>query len=159
MVNVLVVYYSKGGNTRVMAEEVARGARDAGADVRLKPVEEASLDDLTWADGIIIGSPTYFGLPAAPIKKFIDESIKVRGKLEGKIGAAFSSSHHRAGGRETTMLAILQSMLIHGMMVCGDPISTGGHYGAAANSSPDQQAKKECYELGRRVTEIAKKLA
>ena len=158
MVNVLVVYYSKTGNTKAMAEEVARGARDAGANVRLKPVEEATIDDLLWAHGIIIGSPTYFGLPAAPIKKFLDDSVEVRGKLEGKIGAAFSSSHHRAGGRETTMLAILQAMLIHGMIVCGDPISTGGHYGAAANGPPDEQAKKECYELGRRVAKIAEKL-
>lgn len=158
MVNILIIYYSRTGNTKAMAEEVAKGARDAGAEVRLKSVDEASLDDLLWAHGIIIGSPSYFGLPAAPIKKFIDDSVKVRGKLEGKVGAAFSSSYHRAGGRETTMLAILQAMLIHGMIVCGDPIVTGGHYGAAANGKPDEQAKRECYELGLRVAKIAQKL-
>ncbi|MEM0232931.1 MAG: NAD(P)H-dependent oxidoreductase [Candidatus Nezhaarchaeales archaeon] len=158
MVNVLVIYYSRTGNTKAMAEEVARGARDAGANVKLRSVDEVKLEDLVWAHGIIIGSPTYFGLPATPIKKLIDESVKIRGKLEGKVGAAFSSSFHRAGGRETTMLAILQAMLIHGMIVCGDPLSTGGHYGAAANGAPDEQAKRECYALGRRVAEIARKL-
>ena len=158
MVNVVVIYYSKTGNTKAMAEEVAKGAKDSGADVRLKSVEEATLNDLLWAHGIVIGSPTYFGLPSAQVKKFLDESVKVRGKLEGKVGAAFSSSYHRAGGRETTMLAILQAMLIHGMIVCGDPLSTGGHYGAVANGPPDEQAKRECYELGKRIAKIAEKL-
>ncbi|MEM0233031.1 MAG: NAD(P)H-dependent oxidoreductase [Candidatus Nezhaarchaeales archaeon] len=158
MVNVLVIYYSRTGNTKAMAEEVARDAKDAGANVKLRSVDEVELEDLVWAHGIIIGSPTYFGLPVTPIKKLIDESVKIRGKLEGKVGAAFSSSFHRAGGRETTMLAILQAMLIHGMIVCGDPLSTGGHYGAAANGSPGEQAERECYALGRRVAEIARKL-
>jgi NAD(P)H dehydrogenase (quinone) len=92
------------------------------------------------------------------VKKFIDESVKVRGKLENKVGAAFSSSAHRAGGRETTMLSILEAMLIHGMVVCGDPLSTGGHYGAASNGSPDEQAERECRELGRRVALLAERL-
>lgn len=158
MVRVLVVYYSRTGNTKRMAEEVAEGAREAGAEVRLKDVRNTSLTDLEWADGIVIGSPTYFGLPAAEIKKLIDDSVRIRGKLENKVGAAFSSSHHRAGGRETTMLAILQAMLIHGMVVCGDPLRTGGHYGAAADLSPDEKALRECRELGKRVAKLAERL-
>ncbi|RLE87321.1 MAG: flavodoxin family protein, partial [Thermoprotei archaeon] len=69
MVNVVVIYYSKTGNTKAMAEEVAKGAKDYGADVKLKSVEEATLNDLLWAHGIVIGSPTYFGLPSAQVKK------------------------------------------------------------------------------------------
>lgn len=154
----LVLYYSRGGNTKSMAEEVAAGAREGGAEVVLKSVEEAKVEEMVEADGIIIGSPSYFGGPAAEVKRFLDESLRVRGKLEGKVGAAFCSSRHRAGGRETTMLSILQSMLIHGMVVCGDPLSTGGHYGAAANGPPDEQAKRECRGLGRRVAELAGRL-
>ena len=158
MARVLIVYHSETGNTEKMAFEVAKGAEEAGAEVRLKRVEEATNDDLVWADGIIIGSPTYFGLPSAEIKKFIDKSVSIRGKLENKIGAAFSSSGHRAGGRESTMLSILQALLIHGMVVCGDPLPVGGHYGAAAKGSPDEQAKKECRALGKRVAFLAEKL-
>jgi len=157
-VKVLVLYYSRGGNTKSMAEEVAAGAREGGAEVVLKSVEEAKVEEMVEADGIIIGSPSYFGGPAAEVKRFLDESLRVRGKLEGKVGAAFCCSRYRAGGRETTMLSILQSMLIHGMVVCGDPLSTGGHYGAAANGPPDEQAKRECRGLGRRVAELAGRL-
>ncbi len=60
--------------------------------------------------------------------------------------------------KETTLLAILQSMLVHGMIVCGDPISSGGHYGAACHKF-DERAKKECYGLGKRVAELTKKLS
>jgi NAD(P)H dehydrogenase (quinone) len=153
-IKILIVYYSKGGKTKKMAEEIARGAEGADAEVRLKRVEEATNEDLLWADGIIIGSPTYFGTVCSEIKKFIDDSIKIRGKLEGKIGAAFSSSGHRSGGKETTLLTILHSMLIHGMIVCGDP---GGHYGVATHTF-DEQAKRECYALGKRVAELVRKL-
>ncbi len=158
MARILVLYYSRTGNTKRMAEEVARGAREAGAEVVLKDVREARVEELLEADGVIIGSPAYFAGPAAEVKKFLDESIRVRGKLEGKVGAAFCSSRHRAGGRETTMLSILHSLLVHGMVVCGDPLSTGGHFGAAANGAPDEQAEKECRGLGRKVAQLAERL-
>lgn len=158
MANVLVTYHTRTGNTEEMAKEVGDGARDAGAEVRLKKVTDTKLDDLRWADGIIIGSPTYFGLLANEVKALIDESIEIRGELENKIGAAFSSSRHRAGGRETTMLSILQAMLVHGMIVCGDPLSSGGHYGAVSNGAPDDQAREECRELGKRIASLCKRM-
>ncbi|MFH0854829.1 MAG: flavodoxin family protein [bacterium] len=154
---ILIIFYSRGGTTRKMAEEIERGAKDAGAEIKLKETKNAGNEDLLWADGIIIGSPVYFGLPAAEIKKIFDDSLAVRGKLENKIGAAFTSSYHPTGGKETTILSILQSMLVHGMIVCGDPLKSGGHYGAAC-SKFDERAKKECYGLGKRVAELAKKL-
>lgn len=159
MKNILVIYYTRTGNTETMAKEVERGAREGGAaTTRLKTAVDVEMDDMRWADGIIIGSPTYFGLLAQEIKALIDRSIEIRGELENKVGAAFSSSAHRAGGRETTMLSILQAMLVHGMVVCGDPLSSGGHYGAASNGAPDEQAMRECRELGKRVTLLAEKL-
>jgi NAD(P)H dehydrogenase (quinone) len=160
MKNILVIYYTRTGNTETMAKEVERGAQEGGAaTTRLKTATDVEMEDMRWADGIIIGSPTYFGLPTQEVKALIDRSIEIRGELENKVGAAFSSSAHRAGGRETTMLSILQAMLVHGMVVCGDPLSSGGHYGAASNGAPDEQAMKECRELGKRVTLLAEKLA
>jgi NAD(P)H dehydrogenase (quinone) len=97
MVNVLVVYYSHSGNTKTMAETIADAAQEEGAVVRLKEVADASNNDLVWADGVVIGSPVYFGLPASQIKKFIDDSVFVRTQLENKVGAAFVSSGHHAG--------------------------------------------------------------
>ena len=154
---VLIVYYSRTGKTKKMAEEIMKGAEEGIAEVRLKSVEEANNKDLLWADGIIIGSPTYFGILASEVKKFLDDSIEVRGKLENKIGAAFASSQHRAGGRETTILTILHALMIHGMIICGDPLISGGHYGPACDKF-DSQAKKECHELGKRVARLIKKL-
>ena len=142
-----------------MAEIVADAAIKEGAEVVLKEVSDASNDDLVWADGIVIGSPVYFGLPAAEIKKFIDDSVIVRRQLENKAGAAFASSGHPAGGRETTIMALLQALLVHGMVVCGDPISSGGHYGAAATGDPDERSTKECTDLAKRVVMLASKLA
>ncbi|OGF22571.1 flavodoxin [Candidatus Falkowbacteria bacterium RBG_13_39_14] len=153
---ILIIFYSRGGTTRKMAEEIERGAKDAGAEIKLKETKSVGNEDLLWADGIIIGSPVYFGLPAAEIKKIFDDSFAIRGKLENKIGAAFTSSYHPSGGKETTIISILQSMLVHGMIVCGDPLSSGGHYGAACHEF-DEKARKECYGLGKRVAELAGK--
>jgi NAD(P)H dehydrogenase (quinone) len=158
MVKLLVVYYSRTGHTKMMAEIVADAAIKEGAEVGLKEVSEASNDDLVWADGIVIGSPVHFGLPAAEIKKFIDDSISVRRQLENKVGAAFASSGHPTGGKETTIMALLQALLVHGMVVCGDPISSGGHYGAAATGEPDERSTKECTYLAKKVVMLASKL-
>lgn len=158
MVNVFVVFYSRSGNTKTMAETIADEAHEEGAVVRLKAVADASNDDLVWADGIVIGSPVYFGLPANEIKRFIDDSVWVRSQLENKVGAAFVSSGHRAGGRETTIMALLQAFIVHGMVVCGDPIYCGGHFGAVATGAPDDQASQECRGLAKKVVMLATKL-
>ena len=156
MKKVVIIYYSRTGKTKRMAKEILKGAKEEGAEVRLKKVEEATNEDLLWADGIIIGSPTYFGTIASEVKKFLDDSLEIRGKLEDKIGAAFASSGHRAGGKETTILTILHALIVHGMIVCGDPLISGGHYGAACNEF-DNRAKKECRELGKRIAKLIRK--
>lgn len=111
------------------------------------------------ADGIILGSPTHFGTMSENMKKLINESVKIRGKLEGKVGAAFTSSGAVSGGNETTLLSMLQAMLIHGMIVVGDPIKVGGHYGAVAIGKPDKEALEACKALGKRVGELTGKIA
>jgi NAD(P)H dehydrogenase (quinone) len=155
---VLVAYYSRTGNTTKMAEAVAAGARSAGAEAVLKEVGAVSLQDLKQADGIIIGSPTYYGQMAAEVKQLFDRSSEVRGDLEGKIGAAFTSSASFEGGNQTTLLSILNAMLIHAMIVVGDPIESGGHYGAIAVGEPGVEALQTAKLLGSRVAVLAKKL-
>jgi len=79
--------------------------------------------------------------------------------LSHTIGAAFTSSGALYGGGETTLFSLIQAMLIHGMIVVGDPIEATGHYGAIAVGSPDEKARDTCRKLGKRVGKLAKKLA
>lgn len=157
MVKILIVYDSRSGNTEKMAQAIAEGAKQVkGANVEAKKTAEATNEDLLTADAIIMGSPTYYGLMSGKLKTFIDESVKIHGKLEGKIGAAFTNSGDNATGAETTLLSILQAMLVHGMIVQGR--SDNKHYGAAAVGAPTSEATESCQRLGKRVAELTVKL-
>lgn len=156
MAKVLIVYYSRSGHTEAMANFVAEGVKSEGVDVECKRVENTTIDDLLSADGIILGSPTYYGTMAAEIKKLLDDSVKYHGKLDGKVGAAFTSSGCIAGGNETTILDMLNALLIHGMIVQGDP--SGDHYGAVAIGKPDDNSAKGCRRKGARVAKLLKQL-
>jgi len=158
MTDILVGYYSNTGNTKKMAEVVANGVEDANGNAEIKKIGEINKEDLKSADGIILGSPTYYGSAVKEVFELFEKSNSIRGGLNLKVGAAFASSYHRAGGNETTILSILRAMLIHGMVIVGDPIDTGGHYGAVSIGSPDSQSKDECFALGRRVTEVSRKI-
>ena len=156
MPKILVVYDSKTGNTESMALAVAKGAEQGGVEVTVKKVEQTKTDDLLSADGIIMGSPVYFGQMSAKLKALTDESIKVHKKLSGKVGAAFASSGGSASGGETTLLSILQAMLIHGMIVQGR--ADDKHYGVAVTGSPEEADLADCRMLGERVAALVLKL-
>jgi NAD(P)H dehydrogenase (quinone) len=156
MAKVLVIYYSESGNTKKMAEQVVEGLKRERIDFELKRAEDTKPEDLLEADAIIIGSPTYYGTMAHPIKKLLDESVKFHGRLDGKIGAAFSSSANIGGGNETTILDILNAMLIHGMIIQGSP--EGDHYGPVSIGTPDSRTIKQCQRLGERVAKLVKRL-
>ena len=157
MVKILIVFYSTSGNTEKMAHAVAEGAKQVeGATVEIKKAGETKLEDLLNADGIIMGSPTYYGLMAAQLKTLLDESVKVHGKLQGKVGAAFASAGGYATGAETTLLSILQAMLVHGMIIQGR--SDNKHYGATARGAPKDEEMEDCRHLGRKVATLATKL-
>jgi NAD(P)H dehydrogenase (quinone) len=157
MTKILIVYDSKTGNTHKMAFAVAEGARQIeGVEIAVKRVGKATLDDLCNSDGIIMGSPAYYGEMSGKLKSFIDKSVKIHGKLKGKVGAAFTSSGGTASGAETTLLSILQAMLIHGMIVQGR--TDHKHYGAAAVGSPSAKDIVDCKELGKRVASLVAKL-
>jgi NAD(P)H dehydrogenase (quinone) len=157
---VLILYYSKTGNTRKLADFVAEGVSSVpGVEARMKSTQEVTKDDFVNAAGIIAGSPVYFGVMAADLKRIFDEFIGVRKQMEDKVGAAFASSGFWAGGNETTIISIIQCMLIYGMIVVGDPMSATGHYGAATVAAPDEKAADTARKLGARVAELCKKLA
>lgn len=157
MVSVLVIYDSRTGNTEKVAFLIAEGVRSVGSvNCVVKRVDEVDLDDLLSADGIMIGSPTYYGGMSAKVKDLIDRSVAIHGKLEGKVGAAFTTSGGTATGAETTLLSIIKAMLIHGMIVKGNPRDK--HYGLAIVEAPEsEEDKKLCREFGRSFAELTLK--
>lgn len=155
---VLILYYSRSGNTQKLAEEVAKGVESAGVKAVLKNTEEVTKDDFRASAGIIAGSPVYFGVMAAELKKVFDDFVSVRKKMEDKVGAAFATGGHHTGGKETTIFSIIQCMLIYGMIIAGDPMSASGHYGVACLGAPDKQAADDGFKLGARVAGLCKKL-
>ncbi len=140
-----------------MALAVAQGVEEARKPkVLVKRADETTNEDLLKADGIIVGSPTYYGQMSDKTKAMFDKSVKIHGKLEGKVGGAFTSSGSVASGAETTILSILEAMLIHGMIIQGR--THGGHYGAAAVGEPNEQDKENCIQLGKMVANLTMKL-
>ncbi|MBN2456039.1 MAG: NAD(P)H-dependent oxidoreductase [Sedimentisphaerales bacterium] len=153
----IVVYYSRSGNTKEMAEIFAESMNEAGLKTDCKSVEEVKADELLGYDAIVLGSPTYYGHMAAPIKELFDESVKNHGKLDGRVGAAFSSSANIGGGNESTIMGIIEAMLIAGMIVQGDP--QGDHYGPVSIGKPDERVRLQCLRRGQRIANLTKNLA
>ncbi len=151
MTKVLVLYYSSYGHIEKMAEAVAAGARDAGADVAIKRVPElvsdeiarkshfkldqaaplATVEELPDYDAIIIGVPTRFGNMPAQMKNFLDQTggLWFGGKLIGQVGSVFTSSATQHGGQESTILSTHTVLLHHGMVIVGLPYSFQGQMG------------------------------
>jgi NAD(P)H dehydrogenase (quinone) len=152
----LVLYYSRTGVTEKMARTIAQSLQEEGIPVDLFNVTQFPLESLPSYDLIVVGSPTYYGTMAAEVKKFLDESVRFHGDLEGRIGGAFASSANPAGGNETTVLSILEALLIHGMVVKG--MSEGSHYGPVAIEEFDRRAEEECRTYARDLARLTKAL-
>jgi len=142
MAKLVIIYYSRTGNTEEMAEEVTKGARAVeGVEVVCKKAAEATSEDLLSSAGIIIGSPTYFRQMAAELKFFIDKTIDVYGQLKGKIGGIFSSSGSRDDG-EKCLTSLYEVMDSHGVAIIGKVL---------AMVPPGEKEKEECRRLGEKV--------
>jgi NAD(P)H dehydrogenase (quinone) len=135
--------------------------------LKTQDVAEATLTDLEWADAIILGSPTRYGLPAAQLKQFMDTTGPLwgEGKLINKIGSSFTSTSTRHGGQETTITAINNAFYHWGSIIVSpgyaDPIQfeSGNPYGASFTSQngtlePDETALKAALFQGKRVAEV-----
>ena len=156
---ILIMYHSRSGNTKKLAEEIAKGVQEVPeVGCIVKSVSEVTKEDFLASDGIIAGSPVYFGTMAAEMKAVFDTFIGIRKHMEGKVGAAFSTAGDPTGGKETTMFSIIQAMLIYGMIITGDPLDASGHYGVACVGAPDQLAKENGAKLGKRVALLTKKM-
>jgi NAD(P)H dehydrogenase (quinone) len=197
MAKVAVIYYSATGTTYELARAVEEGAKAAGAETRLRKVKElapdqavasnqgwsahvrstqhiteATHDDLVWADGLIFGTPTRYGLPSAQLKQFIDTTgpLWAAGRLVNKICSSFALTATRHGGQESTILA-LNNVFYHWGAIIVAPgylepsqFEAGNPYGASHTSSngtvpPDEVAKTAGRLQGRRVADIAARLA
>lgn len=156
---VLIVFSSRTGNTKKLAEAVAKGVREVeGISCLVKPVKEVTKEDFLQSTGIIAGSPVYFGTMTAELKGLFDGFVGIRQKMGDKIGSAFATSGDATGGKETTMMSIIQAMLIYGMIVVGDPLGATGHYGTACSGAPDEKTMANAAKQGRRVAELVKRL-
>lgn len=154
MNRVLVSYYSKSGTTEKMAEWIVEGIESSEKEVKgdLKKIEDVDMDSLLEYDGIVLGSPTYYGQPASRLKEFLDRSITHHGDLEGMVGGAFSSSANQAGGNETTIMSILESLLIHGMVIKGT--SEGDHYGPVVINEAGEREIEQCKKYGKGIADL-----
>jgi NAD(P)H dehydrogenase (quinone) len=148
MPKVLVLYYSTYGHIEEMAYAVAEGAKTGGAAVDVKRVPEtvpeqiaranlfkldqpapvASVEELANYDAIIIGGGTRFGRMSSQLASFLDQAggLWMKGVLNGKVGAAFTSTATQHGGQETTLFSIITNLLHFGMVVVGLPYSFQG---------------------------------
>ena len=198
MPNIAIIYYSSTGTNFTMAQAVAEGAEQAGAETRVRLVEElapaeaidrnpawrafvdahrgdprASLDDLEWADGVIFGAPTRFGNVPAQLKQFIDTTggLWSQGKLADKVYAGFSSALNPNGGQEATLLALYTTIHHWGGIIATSgytdqaTFASGGNpYGPSVTAAgepgsyPTPEDVQHARYLGRRVTEVARKL-
>lgn len=192
-VKLAVIYYSATGTTYELARAVEAGAVEGGAEVRLlkvkelapeeaiasnqgwtdhrlvtQDVREADKADLEWADALIFGTPTRYGLPSAQLKEFIDDtgSLWAKGLLANKIVSSFTSTATAHGGQESTILALNNVFYHWGCIIVPpgyvDPIQfqSGNPYGVSFTSQngqvkPDETALAAARFQGKRVAEIA----
>ncbi|MCX4188571.1 NAD(P)H:quinone oxidoreductase [Methylophaga sp. OBS4] len=148
MTDILILYYSRSGHVKAMAEQIARGVeRIDGCHAKLRTVPPISAvceaiedsipaeghlyvshDDLKHCSALVLGSPTRFGNMAAPMKYFIDSTsdIWLSGELIGKPAAVFTSTGSMHGGQESTLLSMMLPLLHHGMLIMGLPYSEAG---------------------------------
>jgi NAD(P)H dehydrogenase (quinone) len=195
---VAVIYYSATGNVHGLAHALADGAEAEGAEVRLRHVEElasellishnqywgrhrsevedepvATLDDLEWADGVALGTPTRFGNVAAQLKQFMDQAghLWQEGKLADRVGTAFTASMTAHGGQESTILALNNTLYHWGMVILplgytvSEVFNAGGNpYGTSFTSGntvagPDEEALAVARYQGQRLARYAAVIA
>lgn len=178
---VLVLYYSRSGATRTLAEQVAAGIEEvAGVDARLRTVPPvsttceavapdipsegavyATLEDLRQCDGLALGSPTRFGNMAAPLKYFLDgtSELWLNGALIDKPATAFTSTASLHGGQEATLLTMLIPMLHQGMVYAGVPYSESGLVNTSSGGTPYGTSHVAGERSDRSVDDIERTLA
>lgn len=170
-VRVLVVYYSRTGNTEKLAGAVAQGARRVpGVQVSLKPVDQVTKDDLEQAHGLVLGCPTYFANIPGPMKTLIDQwNWHWKVDFTDKVGGAFSTGGGQMGGKEHVVVSLLLFMINNRMVVAGplyqdeEGDDIWGELGASAMTGPidpgiDHRELDGALRLGQRIAQLAVKV-
>jgi NAD(P)H dehydrogenase (quinone) len=197
MTRIAVIYYSATGNVHRLAQAIGVGASNNGAEVRVRRVPElaeaeviasnrawaehleatvnvpeASLDDLRWADGFALGTPTRFGNPSAQLKEFIDSTggLWQAGELADKAATSFTSASNPHGGAESTILALNNIFYHWGSVIVSPGYASEVVFGAGGNpygtswasngtEGPDTATLEAAEFQGRRLAHIARLLA
>jgi NAD(P)H dehydrogenase (quinone) len=196
MTNILIAYYSTNGTTYKLAQALAAGAETAGAEVRLRRAKETAPqaavdsrpawgehlastdhlevpthDDLRWADGILIGTPTRYGNVATQISAFIESTgpLWYKGELSGKTGGGFVTSSTIHGGHESTLFPIYHVLVHWGAIIVppgyvGQPLLEAGNpYGSSALATQSHtisdMEESAAVEYGKRFATITEVLA
>ena len=180
MARVLVLYYSSYGHVEAMAHAMADGACAGGALVDVKRVPEtapeevardghfkldqaapvATVAELETYDAIVVGTGTRYGRVSSQMAAFLDQTggLWQRGALNGKVGAAFTSTATQHGGQETTLFSIITNLLHLGMVIVGlpysfkgmttvDEVAGGSPYGATTIADGDGSRQPSAIEL------------
>ncbi len=197
MAKVLVLYYSTYGHIEAMANAMAEGARAGGATVDIKRVPEtvpeeiartghfkldqpapiATVADLEHYDAIIVGTGTRYGRMSSQMAAFLDQTggLWARGALNGKVGAAFTSTATQHGGQEVTLFSIITNLMHFGLIIVGlpysyqamttlDEVAGGSPYGATTLAGGDGSRQPSQIDLdgarhqGELVAQTAAKL-
>ena len=166
LVRLLLLFDSRGGLTEQLAEAVAEGVRSVpNVELRYRRLDDAEPNELLGIDALIIGSPNWSGM-TGKLKDWFDHSgdLWETGELAGKAGACFTAGWSRSGGTEATLLQLLHLILSHGMVFVGLPWTdamrrSGSYYGATAHGEVTDGDKEQARALGRRVAEMALRLA
>jgi NAD(P)H dehydrogenase (quinone) len=165
MARILVLYDSRAGLVRGLAEAVGEGVRSVdGAELVERPIDDAEPADLLRCDALILGSPNWTGV-SGKLKTWMDESgdLWESGDLAGKLGAAFTAGWSVNAGVEATLLQLFHILVGHGMIFVGLPWSermraSGSYYGATARGELIEEDREQARALGRRVARLAVRL-
>ena len=154
---ILVLYYSRNGHVKMLADQLALGIESAGMEARLRTVPAVSTvceateesipasgdiycsdDDLSNCAGLLLGSPTRFGNMAAPLKYFLDGTagLWMNGALINKPAGAFTSTSSLHGGQESTLLTMMVPLLHQGMVFAGVPYSEAALSATKSGGTP-----------------------
>ena len=177
---IIVLYFSRGGATQLLADAIAEGVTSAGGEAIMRTIDSdndaasardltITLNDIRQCDGLILGSPTRFGHMASSLQRFWESTTTdwLKGALINKPGAVFTSTSSLHGGQESTLLTMALPLLHHGMLLTGIPYSEpslhgkdagGAPYGASLlneNASLSTNERQTAVALGRRVCHIA----
>lgn len=195
MAKIAIIYYSSTGHTHALAKAVAEGAEAGGAETRLRKVRElapddaidsrpgwrahldatsevpeAALADLDWADGMVFGTPTRFGLPAAQLKQFLDQTgpLWAQGKLQDKPVSVFGGAGNPHGGQESTLLALCNTFYHWGSVIVPNGYTDaafkavgGNPYGlsfTATGKDHSDEMLEAARQQGRRIARFAEAL-